>query len=260
MRKVLSLMAAAAACGLSAPALASDLLWLDSDNTPYNNGDTSNGSLLFSAAGVNVRVSAWSIHDNGNIYSAQLGVWSAGLGVTNGSGDNSHTVDNSGYLDFLLFQFDQVVELDMARFNTGWHSMNDTDATIGYDTTNLAYTTLPSWNGGPQSQLSALDFYSSNASGSGTGNSGNSYRDINPSDRTGNMWIIAASFDNPTEYRYKKLDGFKLEKLTFTRPPPGVPEPSTWAMLLVGFFGLGGALRSAKRRELARGTKAFSAA
>jgi hypothetical protein len=34
--------------------------------------------------------------------------------------------------------------------------------------------------------------------------------------------------------------------------PPGVPEPATWAMLILGFFGLGGALRrqSARRRPV----------
>ena len=32
-------------------------------------------------------------------------------------------------------------------------------------------------------------------------------------------------------------------------PPPGVPEPATWAMMLVGFGGLGLALRSSRRRQ-----------
>jgi hypothetical protein len=238
VRKALSIVAAVAAGGLSAPALASDLLWLDSQHTPFYSGDQPTGaSLLFSVNGVNVRASGWSLHD-GNIYQASLGVWSEGLGVKNGSGDNSHTVDNSGYLDFILFQFDQVVELDMARFNTGWHNMNDTDATIGYDLTNLPFGTLPAWNGGSQSQLSVFDFYSSNAS------SGNSYRDINPNNHTGNLWLIGASFTNTDG----KLDGYKLEKLSFT-PTGGVPEPSTWALLLVGFFGIGGALRSSRRRQ-----------
>lgn len=27
-------------------------------------------------------------------------------------------------------------------------------------------------------------------------------------------------------------------------PPPGVPEPATWAMMLIGFFGMGSAIRS----------------
>lgn len=34
----------------------------------------------------------------------------------------------------------------------------------------------------------------------------------------------------------------------FTPPDIGVPEPSTWAMMLLGFTGLGSALRRARRR------------
>jgi hypothetical protein len=32
---------------------------------------------------------------------------------------------------------------------------------------------------------------------------------------------------------------------------PGVPEPSTWAMLILGFGIVGGAMRFSKRREIA---------
>lgn len=32
------------------------------------------------------------------------------------------------------------------------------------------------------------------------------------------------------------------------RPPGAVPEPATWAMLIVGFFGLGARLRQSARR------------
>jgi hypothetical protein len=35
-----------------------------------------------------------------------------------------------------------------------------------------------------------------------------------------------------------------------TRAVNPVPEPSTWALMLLGFFGLGGAVRSARRRGL----------
>ena len=35
--------------------------------------------------------------------------------------------------------------------------------------------------------------------------------------------------------------------------PPGVPEPATWAMMLVGFAGLGVALRSRRMRAAAIG-------
>lgn len=231
---------AMAALASSGPALAQDHVWFDSDHTAYSGYYGVGMPLDFSGGGVNVRASAWSIHDDGNIYKAQLGVWPYGLGVLNGRDDNSHTIDNSGYLDFVLFQFDKVVELDKARFWTGWHGMNDTDATIGYLTVPIPYTSVPSLEGMPQSILSALDLYSSGS----IGNNGNSYRDINPHSNVGNIWLIGASFDNPEGTR--KLDGFKLEKLTFSAVS-AVPEPSTWMMMFVGFFGLGGALRSKKR-------------
>jgi len=37
------------------------------------------------------------------------------------------------------------------------------------------------------------------------------------------------------------------QDITVTPPSPGVPEPATWAMMLTGFFGLGGVLRSRRR-------------
>jgi len=35
-------------------------------------------------------------------------------------------------------------------------------------------------------------------------------------------------------------------------PPPGVPEPSTWAMMLLGFGAIGVSVRHRRRREIAR--------
>lgn len=243
MRKVLSIFAAVAASAISAPAIASDIIWLDSDHTAYGGDYGTGASLVFAGGGVNVRASAWSIHDDGKIYKAQLGVWSGGLGVKNGSGDNSHTIDNNGFLDFILLQFDDVVILENARFDTGWHSMNDTDATLGYITTGLPFATPPALHGLPQSQLASLNLYGSG----GWGNSGDSFRNVNLTGNAGNLWLIGASFNNP-EGNYK-FDGFKLEKLTFAlAPPPAVPEPTTWAMLLIGFGAVGGAMRS--RRKL----------
>lgn len=240
MRKILSLAAAVAASGLGSPAIAADL-WLDSDHTAYG-GDYSTGtSLTFSIGGVNVRASAWTIDANGILRQAALGVWDFGLGVRYGSNDNSHTVDNSGTKDFVLFQFDRVVELDMAQFNTGWHNMNDTDATIGFDSNNMGWASPPNWAGLTQiSQLTTFDLYGSG----GIGNSGNSFRDINPNNNTGNAWLIGAAFDNP-DGAYK-LDGFKIERVTFSTAPTTrtvLPEPSTWAMMLLGFLGLGGTMR-----------------
>ena len=249
MRKVLPIIAAISAAGMCAPASAADVLWLDSDHTAYG-GDYSSGQVLtFTGAGVSVKASAWTIKSDGKIYRASLGVWSEGLGVKTGSSDNSHTIDNSGSKDFILFQFDSVVELDFARMETGWHNMNDTDATIGYNMNGSIFGASPALHGLSQSTLSVMNLYGSGSSGY----SGDSYRDINPSGFDGKLWLIGASFNNPEGSN--KLDGFKLEKLTFNKvpppppPPPGVPEPSTWAMMLLGFFSLGGAMRSARRKK-----------
>lgn len=35
----------------------------------------------------------------------------------------------------------------------------------------------------------------------------------------------------------------------FSGPVSGIPEPATWAMMLLGFFGLGAALRGVRRRQ-----------
>lgn len=244
MRKVLSILAAIAAAGIGTPAIASDIIWLDSDHSPFS-GDYANGaSLVFTGGGVNVRASAWSIHDDGKIYQAQLGVWSGGLGVKNGSGDNSHTIDNQGFLDFIVLQFDNVVKLENARFDTGWHNLYDSDATLGYTTTNLSFAAPPALQGLSQAQLAGLNLYSSNYA-TNTDNT----RNVNLTGNAGNLWLIGASFNNP-EGNYK-FDGFKLEKLTFAlAPPPAVPEPATWAMMLIGFGAVGGAMRARRKRDL----------
>ena len=43
--------------------------------------------------------------------------------------------------------------------------------------------------------------------------------------------------------------GDPLATIHFDTPVAGVPEPATWAMMLAGMFGVGGALRYARRRE-----------
>lgn len=215
-------------------AQAAETIWLDSDHTPYSGYYASGTSLAFSSGAVNARVSGWSIHGDGQVYQARLGVWNQGIGVLNGSGDNSHTIDNSGYLDFIVLQFDQAISIEEARFNTGWHGMTDTDATIGYAMSAAAYGSALGLTGLQKAAL-PFDLF---ASGS-VGNSGSSYRNVNPANYIGNTWLIGASFNNPEGSR--KLDGFKLEKLQFS--VAAVPEPSTWAMMLLGFAAVGFAMR-----------------
>ena len=232
MRKIIAAAFAGIAMLAAAPASAATLL-LNTTSTSQN------GGKVFTDGTVTARVTGWSINSSGTIRKGSVGTWSHGTGVTNAGGDNSHTVDNSGWTDFLILQFDQSVSLTDGYFTTGWHYMHDTDATIGYsDLAGPIGTDVP-LAGLSASVLSAANLY---ASGS-VGLSGNSIRNINPEGFFANTWLIGASFANPDGY----ADGFKLKAVGYELEA-AVPEPATWAMMLLGFFAVGGAMRSRSKR------------
>ena len=242
MKTILTFLAGVSLAAVSGPVMATNVL------TFNGNGSQTSTGKIYSDGTVQTRVSAWSIDPLTFIHSGSLGSWPGGLGIINGKTDNSHTIDNSGSLDFLVLQFDKSVTLAEASFQTGWQNMYDTDATIGYANWSGAFDTTPGLNG--KSAFTALSDFSFYNSGS-VGQSGNSVRDINPNEFSGNTWIIGASFNSPDKY----ADGFKLSSVSYDLSPGSVPEPSTWAMLLLGFGALGSVLRArttpARRRATA---------
>jgi hypothetical protein len=48
-----------------------------------------------------------------------------------------------------------------------------------------------------------------------------------------------------------EFHGATCDPRTCLPPPPGVPEPATWAMMLMGFFGLGSVVRRRRRAAFA---------
>lgn len=248
MLKFGGLALAAAVLVAAAPATAATTINL------FSGGTTAAGGRAWTSGGVNLRVTAWALSGTTPI-AATLGQFSEGLGVSYGSNDE-HTVDNNGANgEFLLFQFDRAVTLGNAAFSTGWFNMNDTDASISHANVNyaasgLSYTDSSAafWNAAG-SQLTANIF----GSGS-TGASGNNARNINPAGISSNTWLIAASLNNPDAFR----DSFKLKTVSFVATAP-VPEPGTWALMILGMGSVGGAMRRrVKNRARVRTSLAFA--
>lgn len=237
---------AAVAGALASPAAAGTLvLSSGSGSTPITS--VSPGDYYFNDGTVNVRVSAWSIDSSGVVQAASIGRWDYGLGVQH-SGDGNHTTDNLGWKDFLVFQFDKSVELVDGFFYSDWDGLWDTDATIGRGSAFSPYTTAPALAGTTLAGLGALFTLtpSYDNTGNGSGSPDLSQRDINSGNFAATTWLIGASFD--ANYSDGNKDGFKLKKLTYNVAPP-IPEPSTWALLILGFGGVGAAMR--KRRQSA---------
>lgn len=234
---------------------------------------------LFSATDgtttIKARVTGWSAlrDSNGNITNitaSTLNRYSEGLGVSS-SGDGSgnfHTIDNKTRLDFVVFQFDQVVQVDTARltpFKLEWSSDGKTYSSTDSD------SSISIGNGGPGigSDISASDIYSLllpqdyNIAGGSSAFTPN----INPDGLTGNLLLVGASFLQQTDlysytyytsgprkgqvksktYKGTDYDGFKLKNLTVDLAV--VPEPATWAMMIAGFGMVGAAMRRRRRVE-----------
>lgn len=247
MGKILASLAAVGALTAAAPASAATI-WFDDNDDAASAGS---GDYYFSNGGVTVRVSAWSINPNEVIRAATLGIWdNHGLGVQHSSdgrlsSDGNHTTDNLGWKDFLVFQFDKTVELESGWFYSDWSGIDDTDATIGYGNFVSPLNTPLALAGLNQSALNIFTQFDSNEStGDEPGAPDLNSRNINPGNAVGNVWLIGASFNDDTPD-----DGFKFKKLSYNVAPPPVPEPSTWALLILGFGAVGAAMRMAGRRR-----------
>jgi hypothetical protein len=238
--RVVSTLAAVVALWLSAPAVAAPVVY--TFNTTGNsavNGAYGN-SLNFNASGggLALHVTGWqSSQTTNDITKAYLGAYSTGLGVT-GLNDakgasNYHQIDNaSGYTDFVLLEFSRAVSLTGVTLNSytlGSSHGKDNDFAFlnasALGNPNLSvYDTIPSaWT-----------------TKNGTGLNG--YLPIGAAGAS-TKWVVGAAFI-PTNDRD---DGFKIAAVKVTELVPSVPEPATWAMMLLGFAAIGGALRLRRR-------------
>lgn len=214
---------------------------------------SSSGRVFTTTVGgktVQVRVTGWSTTGTGSSSTVTKGgvnVYTNGLGVMNSSGDSSHTIDNNGYKDFLIFQFDQPVEMESAKFtayNMGGVA-TDADATIAFGSTAANWQSDLLANSTTFPTLSAL--FGSSFTASNITSTSNGSRLLNTSNNSGNIWLIGAAFTDPKDCgKIKKpttcADGFKLSQVAVS----AVPEPSTWMMMLLGFGFVGYSMRRRK--------------
>lgn len=249
-----SLVVCAALVAVSSPSHASTVF-----NFPMTSGGgTGTDSKVFNVTvgtiTVKVRVTAWSmagISGETGVTKGGVNVYANGLGVTStleSSGSPHHTTDNRTNRDFLIFQFDQPVELESAKFtayNMG-SNRTDGDATIARGTSsNWMVDPLASTSTYAQfATLFSNGFQSSNVK---SNDPSVSIRTLNPLNMRANTWLIGAAFVNPNEdcksgskNKQPCLDGFKLSQVSVLS---AVPEPSTWMMMLIGFGFVGFAMR-----------------
>ena len=166
--------------------------------------DGTDGNIRsYTVDGVKVNVSAFAEDKSTHAWSkAYLGAYSSGLGVTDssegsGSGD-THTVDNIGRNNYVLFEFSQQVVIDKAYFG---YVVNDSDAQIWIGTVTDPISSHLNLN---SSVLSSLGLTELNQ----TTSSSARWADFNAGEVTGNVLVIAADTTDTTPE-----DRFKISKL-----------------------------------------------
>lgn len=202
----------------------------------YGNVWTFTGS-----SGTKAEVTGYSLDSNNNLYTGWVRQYTNyGLGLTNSSGDDSHTVDNSGRTDILIIQFDKAVTVSQLGF-TAW---GDTDVSYAIGVTNVAFNSALSF-----ANWAALDAaFGSFQEGNGNNMNDGTYftRDVN-SQASGNLFFVSASLTQGNDYNWRTGNGgsdyVKLYNLTET---PAVPEPASWAMMIGGLAVVGSAMRRRK--------------
>jgi hypothetical protein len=257
LRSYLGKAALFAATGLAvaamAPTAASAAVTLDftGSNTETNPGGDNVRKFTFNNAAFTggtliVEVTAWTRTAAGGVEQVYVGQYSSyGLGATatpyeTGS-NNTHTVDNQGTQDFLVFQFSQSVRVT-STYLTPFALTGQTSSTQDSDATAAA-----SWTGDPiTNTLNLGNTWAGVASLFGNmqfsaGDNTASAQAVNGAGNTGNLFFLAAGDIAGTS----GLDAFKVKSLDVTA---AVPEPASWAMMIAGLGVVGMSMRRRKTK------------
>ena len=151
--------------------------------------DGTDGNIYgYSNNGISVNASAWSRDKTYGTWSkAFLGAYGGGLGVTDssegsGSGD-SHTVDNVGRDNYVLFEFSQTVVVDKTYLG---YVVGDSDVKVWIGTVNGAFDSHIALT---DAVLSSMGFTEVNSTTLTTAR----WADLNANGFAGNVLVIAAN-------------------------------------------------------------------
>lgn len=206
------------------------------DNGTYGNSLTRSSN---EDATLQVKITGWQSNQSTNaITSAYVGAYSPGLGVT-GIGDAGgsgayHQIDNAfGYTDFVLLQFSRAVTLSSAFLNVyQMTNVSGMDSDMAFY--NAGAITTAAWDSAVDlTKYKTVPDTWTNIDGTSAGGT----RMIGATGAS-TKWLVGAAF-LPTGDRD---DGFKLRTLTVS-DVAAVPEPASWALMIVGFGAVGFSLR-----------------
>jgi len=197
--------------GLIVPANCVDFNFNGSSGTDGTDGNI----RTYTVNGISVNASAFSRTDAGTWSTAFLGSYSGGLGVTDsseGSGSgSSHTVDNYGRDNYVLFEFNQSVVVDKAYLG---YVVGDSDMQIWIGTTNTPFSNHLTLT---DAILNGMGFTEINATTLTTAR----WAELNAGGFVGNTLIIAADTTDTTPDDY-----FKIQSLSVCGPTCANPKAS----------------------------------
>lgn len=162
---------------------------------------TDGNTRAYTAGGVTVNANAWSRDKGTDTWQqAWLGAYGGGLGVTDSSegsgGSNTHTVDNNGRDNYIVFQFSQNVVVDKAFLG---YVVGDSDMTVYVGSTAAPISNMSN------AVLSSMALKEFNDTALTT----TRWADFNAGNAEGNVLILAARDDGHS------ADYFKVQQLVF---------------------------------------------
>lgn len=191
-------------------------------------------SMSLTVDGITVTATAWGLTDDSGAVlvweEGQLGDWSYGLGDCNadeggGCGSPSHTVDNMGQLDGVLFELSESVLLDSV-FITAWAPDYDASYWAGVGEFSPLGLTLADLGASTDSNF---------AGPASTGQ----MRSVDVSGGGATDWLFFGASSTNLDQSYDRM---KIKTLTVDRPR--IPAPATLALVLLGLGVLAGRRRT----------------